>query len=115
MSTPSSQWIADRNGYFKLDNGPLELSITDQSYRGCGWVWHVSVNGINGGDTIDQRGGHATADEAKIACEEWVRAFCRDALAAFVPLPTRGGPTEQFPDAPYCKPDQSCCDFCCGN
>jgi len=28
---------------------------------------------------------------------------------------TRGGPTEQHPDAPYCKPDQSCCDFCCGN
>lgn len=32
-----------------------------------------------------------------------------------VRMPTRGGPTEQFPDAPYCKPDQSCCDFCCGN
>jgi len=30
-------------------------------------------------------------------------------------MPTRGGPTERFPDAPYCKPDQSCCDFCCGN
>lgn len=29
--------------------------------------------------------------------------------------PTRGGPTEAHPDAPYCKPDQSCCDFCCGN
>lgn len=29
--------------------------------------------------------------------------------------PTRGGPTEQHPDAPYCKPDQSCCDFVCGN
>lgn len=29
--------------------------------------------------------------------------------------PTKGGPTEQYPDAPYCKPDQSCCDFCCGN
>lgn len=30
-------------------------------------------------------------------------------------LPTRGGPTEKFPDAPYCKPDQSCCYFICGN
>lgn len=29
--------------------------------------------------------------------------------------PTRGGPTEAHPDAPYCKPDQSCCDFICGN
>lgn len=31
------------------------------------------------------------------------------------PLPTRGGPTEKHPNAPYCKPDQSCCDWCCGN
>ena len=29
--------------------------------------------------------------------------------------PTKGGPTENDPDRPYCKPDQSCCDFCCGN
>lgn len=111
----SALWIENRNGFFQLDAGKLELSITDQSYRGCGWVWHASVNGINGGDTIDQRGGHATSDEAKRACEEWVREFCRNALAAFVEKPTRGGPTEQFPNAPYCKPDQSCCDFCCGN
>ena len=27
----------------------------------------------------------------------------------------RGGPTVTEPDRPYCKPDQSCCDFCCGN
>lgn len=26
-----------------------------------------------------------------------------------------GGPTEADPNRPYCKPDQSCCDFCCGN
>jgi hypothetical protein len=32
-----------------------------------------------------------------------------------VSMPTRGGPTEKHPDAPYCKPDQSCCDFTCGN
>lgn len=29
--------------------------------------------------------------------------------------PTKGGPTVTDPDRPYCKPDQSCCDFCCGN
>jgi hypothetical protein len=29
--------------------------------------------------------------------------------------PARGGPTEKYPDRPYCKSDQSCCDFCCGN
>jgi len=28
---------------------------------------------------------------------------------------TKGGPTENDPTRPYCKPDQSCCDFCCGN
>lgn len=27
----------------------------------------------------------------------------------------RGGPTVADPDRPYCKPDQSCCDFVCGN
>lgn len=28
---------------------------------------------------------------------------------------TKGGPTVTHPNRPYCKPDQSCCDFCCGN
>jgi hypothetical protein len=27
----------------------------------------------------------------------------------------KGGPTVKEPNRPYCKPDQSCCDFCCGN
>jgi hypothetical protein len=40
---------------------------------------------------------------------------CVMAPLPVVEPPTRGGPTEQFPDAPYCKPDQSCCDWCCGN
>ncbi len=26
-----------------------------------------------------------------------------------------GGPTVAEPNRPYCKPDQSCCDFTCGN
>jgi hypothetical protein len=30
-------------------------------------------------------------------------------------LPAKGGPIVGEPDRPYCKPDQSCCDFCCGN
>lgn len=29
--------------------------------------------------------------------------------------PAKGGPTESDPHRPYCKPDQSCCDFICGN
>ena len=28
---------------------------------------------------------------------------------------TSGGPTEDDPERPYCKEDQSCCDFTCGN
>lgn len=32
-----------------------------------------------------------------------------------IDLPTKGGPTENDPHRPYCKLDQSCCDFCCGN
>lgn len=110
-----SGWVQDRHGGFDMETGALRLAITDQRDRNCGWVWHASVDGINGGDTVDQCGRFATADEAKRACEEWVREFCRKTLAAFAERPTRGGPTEDFPDAPYCKPDQSCCDFCCGN
>lgn len=26
-----------------------------------------------------------------------------------------GGPVENFPGRPTCKPDGSCCDFACGN
>lgn len=26
-----------------------------------------------------------------------------------------GGPTVEHPERPYCKDDQSCCDFSCGN
>jgi len=27
----------------------------------------------------------------------------------------KGGPSEKYPQRRYCKDDQSCCDFCCGN
>lgn len=43
---------------------------------------------------------------------------CADELSFAIPLAVahqRGGPTEGQPDRPYCKADQSCCDFCCGN
>lgn len=30
-------------------------------------------------------------------------------------LPNTGGPSESQPGRGYCKPDQSCCDWCCGN
>lgn len=31
------------------------------------------------------------------------------------PRASKGGPTESDQNRPYCKPDQSCCDFVCGN
>lgn len=42
------------------------------------------------------------------------RALAREARA-IAGKPTRGGPTVTDPDRPYCKDDQTCCDFCCGN
>lgn len=38
-----------------------------------------------------------------------------EAIADLTENNERGGPTERNPDRPYCKPDHSCCDFCCGN
>lgn len=66
----------------KAKAGQLELAITDQTDRGCGWVWHVEVECIYEHGTIEQRGGFADADEAKRACIEWVRAFCAETLSA---------------------------------
>lgn len=66
----------------KAQAGKLELAITDQTDRGCGWVWHVQVDCIYEHGTIEQRGGFADADEAKRACIEWVRAFCAETLSA---------------------------------
>ncbi|WP_315833946.1 hypothetical protein [Bradyrhizobium prioriisuperbiae] len=68
----------------ELDLGTLRLAITNQSDRHCGWCWHVSVGGIYGGDTIEQGGGMASADEAKRAVEAWTRTFCEKTLAAIV-------------------------------
>ena len=47
---------------------------------------------------------------------EQMRALRMKIMRADARLPgTRGGPTVGDPDRPYCKSDQSCCDFCCGN
>jgi hypothetical protein len=50
--------------------------------------------------------------------QEWVQRFRTEQEAndwAAGMNHGKGGPTEKCPDRPYCKPDQSCCDFCCGN
>jgi hypothetical protein len=84
MSMPNPAWNQCPGG-FELEAGLLRLAITDQTDRHCGWVWHASVGGIYGGDTIKQHGDYAKADEAKSACEQWVREFCRQAVAALDP------------------------------
>lgn len=60
----------------------VKLDTTDQRDRGCGWVFHVSAEGINGGDTVTQHGAYDTEDDAKRAAENWIRDFCTTALAA---------------------------------
>lgn len=82
-------WVENKYGGFDLvagldsgDTNGLTLSITDQRDRGAGWVFHASVGGFNGGDTIFQQGYWKTADEAKERCEAWALHFCRRTLAA---------------------------------
>lgn len=66
-----------------LDIGKfVKLDTTDQRNRGCGWVFHVSSEGINGGDTVTQHGAYDTEDDAKRAAENWIREFCATAFAA---------------------------------
>lgn len=74
----------------------VRLDTTDQRDRGCGWVFHVSAEGINGGDTVTQHGAYDTEDDAKRAAEHWIREFCTTALAAIGTdlSELTGGPSE---------------------
>lgn len=51
--------------------------------------------------------------------QEWremsAKEFERDDMRLAQLAKQSGGPTVSDPNRPYCKPDQSCCDFCCGN
>jgi len=38
-----------------------------------------------------------------------------EAIADLIDNNDAGGPTEEKPNRPTCKPDGSCCNFCCGN
>lgn len=53
----------------------------------------------------------AAAPELARQCLALIRDLSRDQFGRT----DKGGPTTTNPDRPYCKPDQSCCDFCCGN
>lgn len=115
MSANAPAWTERPHSGFELETGGMSFAITDQRDRNCGWCWHVRGPTLYGSDTLEQGGGCSTADDAKRAAIEWAQDFCRKTLAGITAPPTRGGPTEQFPNAPYCKLDQSCCDFVCGN
>jgi hypothetical protein len=64
---------------------------------------------------IDHMAAWITAQRAGYSFESLGEDMPGIREAATSPTPTSGAPTEQHPDAPYCKPDQSCCDFICGN
>jgi hypothetical protein len=74
-------WTPTPTG-FKLDTGALELAVTDQSDRGCGWCWHVSVNTTYGYEEISRDGNMPTAEAAKDAAITWARTYCELTLAA---------------------------------
>lgn len=62
----------------------------------------------DGGDMTTETGW--ASDEA---LEHWLTI--RSLIETQGGAAARGGPTVNDPSAPYCKPDQSCCDFTCGN
>jgi hypothetical protein len=63
----------------------MELATTNQTYRGRGWVFHVSVDGRNGGDEVYSYGGFDTETAAINAAEDWLRQLCSTALASIAP------------------------------
>jgi hypothetical protein len=64
--------------------GGFALSITNQSDRGCGWCWHVSLSEPDRNGEIAEIGGSGkrSADEAKRAAEQYAVDFCARTLAA---------------------------------
>lgn len=75
-------WIPNRHWHRLYVGSGVEICTTDQRERGCGWVFHVTFDGMNGGDTLTQRGGFATEADAMRAAEEWLLSFCESARAA---------------------------------
>ena len=68
-----------------------------------------------GGVSMSDAANHRSPGSADPLCK-WTSASLCDSCGA---LPgekcIKGGPTEKYPQRRYCKDDQSCCDFCCGN
>jgi hypothetical protein len=61
----------------------MELAVTNQTDRGCGWCWcwHVCVEGLLDGGTIGQGGYMPSAEAAMAAANTWARMYCERTLA----------------------------------
>jgi hypothetical protein len=79
-----AEWKPTPSGFAVIAGG-LDLAVTDQSYRGCGWCWHVSLTEPDRNGEIGEIAGGAgkdTADEAKAAAEQYAAMFCKRTLDA---------------------------------
>lgn len=83
--TPGN-WTPRPHGHgFEIETEYLRLSVSDQTERGCGWVWHASIDGprlIESGGEFDATSGFASVEDAMRAAEDWARQFCETILAA---------------------------------
>lgn len=81
---PTTAWKQMPSPYSgsELKTGALDLRITDQRDRRCGWVFHVTAEGSYDGATIAQQGGFLDEKSAKIAAEAWARDFCSRTMQA---------------------------------
>jgi imidazolonepropionase-like amidohydrolase len=85
-----------------------------------GWIAEtIRVFGFINREHIERKFGvstpQASADLASFQDRNPRAIVYNKSVKRYEAVPSKGGPTEQDPGRPYCKPDQSCCDFCCGN
>ena len=85
-----------------------------------GWIAEtVRVFGFINREHIERKFGvstpQASADLASFKDRNPGTIVYNTSSKRYEAVPLKGGPTEADPNRPYCKPDQSCCDFCCGN
>lgn len=71
----------------------MNIVVTDQRDRDCGWVCHVKVEADYGSETIYQKGGFSDERAAKDAAASWVRDYCNRTLAA-LPGVAQGAPVD---------------------
>ena len=89
------------------DRGKLRNPVKEH-WDSCAFAQAVTLLGIpaQSADAIDAL--RRERDEARAALSQRAgRPVSAD--------DGRGGPTVENPNRPCCKPDGSCCDYCCGN